>query len=209
MADLTANTTATSDAQKERALIERLLAGEEWAFEEMVRLHGPRMLASARRLLGNEEDARDAVQEALLSAFRAMGSFKGESRLGTWLHRIVINAALLKLRQERRHRREINLDDLMPRFRPDGHPEAPAVSWDDHFLKRAETEEMRRQVRGQIDQLPDTHRNVLLLRDIEGLDTRQTAELLDINENAVKARLHRARQALRTLLDELFRGEAA
>src|SRR5215510_12491477 len=88
--------------QGEPKLLERLLAGDEQAYEELVRTYGGRMLAVARRFLPVEEDARDAVQDAFLSAFRSISSFEGHAQLSTWLHRIVVNAALMKLRTRRR-----------------------------------------------------------------------------------------------------------
>ena len=87
----------------EAALVARLQAGEDDAFAACLRTYCGRLLAAARRILGNEEDARDAVQDAFLSAFKEIGNFLGQSRLGTWLHRIVVNAALGRLRRSRRH----------------------------------------------------------------------------------------------------------
>src|SRR5262245_65193359 len=108
-----------AEDEAEAALVAGLRAGVAAAYEEMVRSHLPRMLATARRVLGNEEDARDAVQDAFLSAFRALNSFEGQSRLSTWLHRIAVNAALMKLRSKRR-RPERPITDLLPRFTEDG-----------------------------------------------------------------------------------------
>jgi RNA polymerase sigma-70 factor (ECF subfamily) len=191
-------------ALDETALLVRLRAGEEAAFETMVRAFGGRLLAAARRLLGNEEDARDAVQEAFLSAFRALDRFEGEARLSTWLHRIVLNAALMRLRTRRR-RPETSIEELLPRFLEDGHAADPAQEWKLPLdaVARNETREL---VRRSIERLPEPYRNVLLLRDVEELDTDETARLLGLSESAVKTRLHRARQALRGLLDPHLRG---
>src|SRR5438132_11627990 len=101
------------EREEEAALVAELRAGDEPAFERMVRLYSPRMLAAARRILGNEEDARDAVQDAFISAFKAMTSFEGESRLATWLHRIGINAALMRLRSRQR-KNERPISELLP-----------------------------------------------------------------------------------------------
>ncbi|MBK8267684.1 MAG: sigma-70 family RNA polymerase sigma factor [Planctomycetes bacterium] len=191
----------------EPQLVARLQSGESDAFELMVRLYGGRMLMVARRLLFNEEDAREAVQEAMLSAFRGIGGFAGQSKLSTWLHRIAVNASLLKLRSQRRVQ-ERPIEGLLPRFLDDGHQERPAVEWRETATDIVQSRESRELVRRRIAELPETYRTVLMLRDIEELDTRETAELLGIEENAVKVRLHRARQALRTLLDEHFRGNA-
>ncbi len=185
----------------ERGLIARLRAGDDAAYEELVRSQGARMLAVARRFLRSEEDARDAVQEAFLSAFKAMGRFEGGSRLSTWLHRIVVNAALMKLRSRQR-KPEISIEELLPRFLENGHFADPPSEWQQSADQALERRETRERVRGAIDRLPENYRTVLLMRDIEGLDTAETAEALDVSPNAVKIRLHRARQALRGLLDE-------
>ena len=181
-------------------LLERLRAGEEAAYEELVRTHGGRMLAVARRFLPVEEDARDAVQDAFLSAFRALPTFEGNARLSTWLHRIVVNAALMKLRTRRR-KPEQSIEELLPGYLEDGHFERPASPWRSDDLDPAEQHELRDLVLRSIHALPEGHRNVLLLRDIEDLDTEEAAQLLGISPGAVKTRLHRARQALRELLE--------
>jgi RNA polymerase sigma-70 factor (ECF subfamily) len=194
---------AAAGAAGEAELVARLKAGDQRAFEQLVRDNGSRMLGLARRLLRDEESARDVVQEAFLSAFRAMGRFSGQARLSTWLHRIVINTALMRLRSRRR-RPEEPIEPLLPSFRSDGHHVTEFTTWPD--AERAiERREIRDLVRRAIEELPESYRAVLVLRDIEGLDTAETARMLDLTENAVKIRLHRARQALRTLLDQRFR----
>ena len=192
----------------ESKLIERLKAGDDDAFEELVRAHGGRMLSVAKRMLRNEDDAGDAVQDAFLSAFRAIHRFEGGSQLGTWLHRIVVNAALMKLRTRRRKPEE-PLDPLLPRFLDDGHLENPAQTWTRSADQVLESEETRKLVLDRIAELPETYRTILLLRDVEDLDTEETAKALEISPGAVKTRLHRARLALRELLDPHLReGEA-
>jgi len=183
-------------------IVERLRAGEESAFEEVVRLHGGRLLEVARRLLDNEEDARDAVQECFASAFRNIGGFQGEARLSTWLHRIVVNASLARLRRRRRHP-EVSIETLLPRYLEDGHAVEPPLPWRSE-PDRLVAAELWEKVRESIGKLPEAYRTVIVLRDIEGLDTEETARLLDATRTAVKVRLHRARQALRALLDPYF-----
>lgn len=187
------------ESASDAAFLKRLRRGDDDAFEELVRQYGGRMLATARRMLGTEDDAGDAVQEAFLSAFKAIGTFKGTAKLSTWLHRILINSALMKLRSRRR-RPEEPIDDLLPRFDEQGGWVDEVASWyapSDLLLQRQETRAM---VRRCIDQLPDSYRTVLLLRDIEELDTDEVADMLGVTPTAVKVRLHRARQGLRTLL---------
>jgi len=194
---------ATPLPDTESALVERLRAREEAACEELVRAHSGRLLSVARRMLRNEEDARDAVQEGFVSAFRAIQRFNGDCRLSTWLHRIVVNAALMKIRTRSR-RPEESIDDMLPRFLADGHHAEPTSEWAsaNTLLEQRET---RERVRAAIDQLPESYRTVLMLRDIEELDTAETAQLLGLTPNTVKIRLHRARQALAKILEPSFR----
>jgi RNA polymerase sigma-70 factor (ECF subfamily) len=184
-------------------LIERLTVGENAAFDELVRIAGGRMLAVARRMMSREEDAQDAVQEAFLSAFKNLSRFDGRSQLTTWLHRITVNACLMKLRSQRR-RPERAIEDFLPTFAEDGHQTRNSAAWKPNAADGIELGETRELVREKINELPEQYRVVLMLRDIEELSTEETAQALDMTTNAVKTRLHRARQALRTLLDPHF-----
>ena len=190
---------------EENDLVAALKKGDDSAFEQVVRQFGPRMLAVARRFLTNEADAQDAVQDAFLSAFRGIEGFQEGAKLSTWLHRIVVNAALMKLRTRRRHP-ETPIEDLLPKFQSDGHREGAPIDWagaeDTSVLDR----ETQRVIRSKIDELPESYRTVLLLRDIEERSTAETAEALGMTETAVKTRLHRARLALRHLIDPLVGG---
>ena len=193
-------------APDDAALLARVRAGDERACEALVRRHGGRMLAVARRFLRTEEDSADAVQDAFLSAFRSLDGFEGNSALGTWLHRIVVNVCLMRLRARSRSR-EVGIDGLLPVFDETGHHGRPVRPWEDPALARLTRAEVCAQVRACIEELPEPYREVLLLRDIEEFDTEQTAQHLGINPGAVKVRLHRARQALRTLLEPVVLGE--
>lgn len=186
------------------SLVAGLRAGDAMAFETLLDRYGPRLLRLARRFLASEEDARDALQDAMVSVFKSIGNFEAHSMLSTWLHRIVVNACLMKLRTKRR-RDEIDLEDVLPRFKKDGHQVEPSQPWTESAESMLERDELRALVRSSIEQLPETHRVVLQLRDIEELSTEETAEILGITPNAVKIRLHRARQALRALLDRHMR----
>jgi RNA polymerase sigma-70 factor (ECF subfamily) len=190
----------SSRAQEAEAqLVARVRAGDGEASAALVWRYGGRMLAVAGRFLRSAEDRDDAVQDAFLAAFRWLDKFEGNSSLGTWLHRIVVNACLKKLSAQSRNR-AVPIDDLLPAFDETGHHTQPVRSWEQQAWSRLMREETRIQVRACIHRLPESYRTVLLLRDIEELDTEQTAQQLGITPGAVKTRLHRARQALRTLL---------
>ncbi len=188
---------------EEQALLAGLRAGSDTAFETLVRTTSPRLLAVARRIVGSDEDARDVLQEAYASAFKSIGRFEGNAKLSTWLHRIVVNMALMRLRTRKRKPEE-SIEPLLPAFKDDGHMVQVTGQWDDGADVALERAEVQAYVRAQIDKLPDTYRTVLLLRDIEEMSTNDVATLLDTTDNAVKIRLHRARQALRGLLAERF-----
>ena len=184
----------------ESELIVRLRQGDPASFEQLVRAHGGAMLAVSRRLVRNEADAQDCVQEAFLKAFQNIDGFESRARLGTWLHRIVVNVALGKIRTRTR-RAESSIEDLLPEFDSAGcrvESERAGAASPEAILGSAE---IVKQVRRCIDQLPEPYRNVLILRDIEGYDTDETATFLGMSPGAVKTRLHRARAALKTLLE--------
>ena len=188
----------------ESDILVRLRAGDAGAYEELVRAHGGRMLAVARRLVRNQSDAEDCVQEAFLNAFQNIDRFEGRAGLGTWLHRIVVNAALGRIRTRTR-RAEGSIEDLLPEFDADGIRMDGEPSGGNLPESILESAEIRQHVRGRIDALPESYRNVLLLRDIEGYDTDETATFLGMTSGAVKTRLHRARAALKTLLERVVR----
>lgn len=187
----------------ESVLLARLRARDEQAFEAVVRAYGGRLLAVARRFVHAEADAQDIVQSAYLSAFRGLDQFQGSSKLSSWLHRIVVNTALMKVRSRRRKPEE-SIEDLLPTFQDDGHHAEQFSDWStpaDALLERKET---RATVRARINELPESYRSVLLLRDIEELSTQEVAAMLGVTPVAVKVRLHRARQALLALLRKTY-----
>jgi RNA polymerase sigma-70 factor (ECF subfamily) len=188
----------------EAALLAGMQAGEGDAFEACVRAYGGRLLLVARRILRNEEDAADAVQDAFLSAFKGIGQFKGQAQLGTWLHRIVVNSSLSRLRRRQR-RPEQSIEALLPHFGEGEHQIDPPAPWKAAPETTLQSRETRELVQRCIGELPEAYRIVLLLRDIEGLATEETAAILETSIAVVKTRLHRARQALRSLLDPHFR----
>lgn len=189
--------------EEEASLLARIRVGDEEAYATLVRRHAGALLAVARRFLDCQADCDDAVQDAFVSAFQSLDTFAGNARLGTWLHRIIVNHCLMKLRQRKR-RRTVSLDGLLPTFDETGHHTRPVSSWGQQPEARLSQAETCAQVRACIHRLPEPFRVVLLLRDIEERDTDETAALLNISRAAVKTRLHRARQALRTLLEPVF-----
>jgi RNA polymerase sigma-70 factor (ECF subfamily) len=193
--------TPSAEVAAELALVERMQAGDDAAYDTFVRQYSGRSLNQARRILDNEADAADAVQDAFLSFFKSIQSYKGQAQLGTWLHRIVINAALMKLRSQQR-RPEQNVEDLLPDFHPDGHRVDPLPAWSENPEEMLQKAQTRRLLHIKISELPEGYRNVLIHRDIQDMSTEETAQALGESVTNVKTRLHRARQALRKLLEE-------
>lgn len=189
---------------QEPELLEGLRRGDDKCAETLVRTHIAALLQLANRYLDDEEDSKDAVQEGFAAAFRSIDKFRGEAGLGTWLHRIVVNICLKKIRCRERKPEE-SLDALLPVFdaRMCRIELLRTVADPEILLERKET---RRLVRRMIAELPESYRTVLLLRDIEGYSTREAAEAIGISEGSLKVRLHRARAALKTKLEPVLGG---
>jgi RNA polymerase sigma-70 factor (ECF subfamily) len=175
--------------------------------EQIVREHIGWMLSLAKRTLGGDQDAaEDAVQDAFVSAFRAMDLLKEPGSIKPWLHRITINAALTKLRQKKRQA-EQPINEFLPEF--DQNDCRLEDRWS--YLARLEdvqyNQERLDMLSCAFSSIPESYRIVLQLRDIEGYDTLEVADLLEISESNVKVRLHRARSALKKLIEPMLRGE--
>jgi RNA polymerase sigma-70 factor (ECF subfamily) len=188
-------------------LLARLGAGDRQAFEALVREYRGRMLAIAQRFLACAEDGEDAVQEALLAAYRSLESFKGNSELWTWLYRVLVNACRMVRRSRSRHRM-VSLEDVSHSGGEPGHGAIPSPRSTEPPHACAERTEMQAWVHDSIARLPEHYRQVLLLRDIDELNIDQTAQRLGTSRGAVKSRLHRARQALRARIAPRFRTSA-
>lgn len=195
-------TAAQAQGWNEGQVLAGLRRGDDDAFEQVFRRYGSRMVATARRLLGNDEDARDTVQEAMLSAFKAVGRFEGGAQVGTWLHRIVVNAALMRLRSRKR-KPETSIEDLLPGYQADGHRllRVEDDPFPDEILERAQLLALLREC---VTELPEAYRQVYVLRDVEEMSSEEVALAMGLTPNAVKIRLHRARQALMTLVQERY-----
>ena len=186
--------------------IQNLKNGDVAFTEKFVREHTGWMLSVSRQILRDDTLAEDSVQVAFANIFGSLHTFRGHSRIRTWMHVIVVNQALMALRKQKRLQ-ETPIDDLLPVFddadcRVEGH--WVILETPESLLERAQTKEV---VLGLIDQLPENYRIVLLLRDIEELDTLDVAKILELSESNVKVRLHRARSALKKLLEPLLRGQ--
>jgi len=179
-------------------LLSAIEQGDQAAFDLFVGRYGRRLMAFGQRMCGNREDAEDVLQDTLLTAYKGLHRLRDPGAVRTWLYRVASNACLMKRRKQARSR-EISLDDFKPPGWEDGYvPEIPDWSHlPDGSARRAE---LRDALERGFRELPADYRVVMLLRDVEGLSTRETAEALDVREPTVKMRLHRARLAMRQLL---------
>lgn len=179
----------------------RLKAGDQAAYAQLVEEQAARIYRLALRMMGNETDAEDVLQETFLSAFRSIDSFEERSSLSTWLYRIATNAALMRLR--RKEPEQVSVDEPLERDDGDLLPrqffDFCCLPEDDLLRDEARAEMLR-----AIEELPATLRSVFVLRDIEGLSTEETASALDLSTSAVKSRLMRARLKLHERLSTYF-----
>ncbi len=184
-----------------RDLVDRLVARDPTAFEELVRKHGPRMLCVARRYLPRPPDAEDALQDAFVYVVRHIGGFRRACALDTWLHRVVVNCALTSLR---RTGRAVTATPEMTVLERSGRPggRVPPPSAHDTLAR----DETRRALAVGLARLPASQRALLLLRDVDALEITSIAELLAIRVPTVRVRLHRARRALRRVLRPRMEG---
>jgi RNA polymerase sigma-70 factor (ECF subfamily) len=180
-------------AQTERELVARAQAGEVAAFEELVGLHADRLFAVVLRVVGDRGEAEDVVQESLLRAWRGIGRFQARSMFFTWLYRIALNEANRALEKRGRAGRSVPVDDEAVQLAAPAH-EGPA--------RQAEHEELRHALELAIASLAPPYRTALVLRDIEGLSTREAAGIVGIGEAAFKSRLHQARLKVRDALGD-------
>jgi RNA polymerase sigma-70 factor (ECF subfamily) len=181
--------------ESEEILVERAQGGERAAFEELVRRHADRLYAVVLRFLADSDQAEEVTQEAFLRAWRSIGRFRGRSAFFTWLYRIGLNEAKRSAARRPPGRPPISLDD---------EPIEQAPDWSQAPEARQASGELRAVLEGAIRDLPMGYRLPLILRDIEGLSTREAAAAMELREAAFKSRLHRARLAVRRVIDEYY-----
>ncbi len=186
----------------ESALVAQAKAGDQNAFSELVRRYERKIYRLAKNITRNDEDAEDVLQDAFLKAYTHLDNFKGDSKFYTWIVRIAVNEALMRLRK-RKNDRSVPLDE--PVDLGEETVTREIAVWEDNPEQQYSQEEWRRILDEAIDTLKPDFRTVFVLRDIEELSTEETAETLGISIPAVKSRLLRARLALREKLTRQFK----
>ena len=188
-------------------LVAALREGDEAAAETLFGRYGDRAYRLAFGITRTAEDAEEVVQDAFWRVVRKIGTFRGESALGSWVYRIVANAAYERLRSRARHRDEISLSEVLPAFEADGRYAEPIADWSARIDDRAVQVEVRAALNAAIGELPATYRALIILRDFEGLSMAEAAEAVGITVTAAKTRSYRARLFLRKRLAALFSDE--
>jgi RNA polymerase sigma-70 factor, ECF subfamily len=185
-------------------LVVRARGQDFGAFEELVERYDDKIFRLAYRFVRNETEAKEIVQDTFLSVWRKLDTFKGDSQFGSWLYRVAANAALMRLRAQRRHP-EVSTEELPVDYLDNyGHLPTQGENWAKRPDDELQSDELRRRIQKAVDELPEIYRTVFLVRDVEGLSTEETAEALGISVPTVKTRLHRARIALRDAIGGYF-----
>lgn len=199
------------ERENEVELIRRLIAGEPEAFEHFVDYFRARIFHYSWLMCGHREDAEEIAQETLMKVFESADQLREPDKIKSWVFRIAKNACLTKRRKSVfAPARELSLDELMPSKHQDGDQVRLEIAdWSSLPDGNALQSEMKQLLERAIRELPETYRSVVLLRDMEELSTQETAQILDVSEDVVKTRLHRARLAIRKRLDEDLRGNAS
>lgn len=195
-------TTSIPAGFDESVLVAQAKAGDQNAFAELVNRYERKIYRLAKNITRNDEDAEDVLQEAFLKAYSHLDSFKGDSKFYTWIVRIAVNEALMRLRK-RKTDRSLSLDE--PVELGEETVTREIAVWEDNPEQQYSQEEWRRILDEAVDTLKPDFRTVFVLRDIEELSTEETAETLGISVPAVKSRLLRARLALREKLTRQFK----
>ena len=182
----------------EPEIIARVLAGERNLFHDLIRPYERMVYLTAISILKDETEAEETAQEAMISAYRHLGSFRAEAKFSTWLVTITVNAARQKLRKAKRATME-SIDERLESAEGDFTP-AFLTDWREVPLAALERGELRDAIRAAVAELPEIYREVFTLRDVEEFDVAETATALGVSENVVKVRLHRARMLMQKRL---------
>jgi RNA polymerase sigma-70 factor (ECF subfamily) len=187
----------------DQALVEKAKTGDYQAFEALVNRYEGKIYRLARRMLRNQEDAEDALQEAFLQVYRGLKGFEGRSSFSTWLFRLATNVCLMKIRhRETEPATLLPLEEYLPRHE-EGEP--PHIQhWPDKPEEVLLNKESRQKMLEALERLPAEYRAIFILRDVEGFSNAEAGEALGISVAAVKSRLHRARLTLRGMLSSYF-----
>lgn len=182
-------------------LIKRFTKGCEVSFEEIVRRYETKVHNLAMRLTRNGEDAEEVLQDVFVTVYRKISGFEGKAKFSSWLYRITVNAAFMKLRK-RKQDQSVSMEDVMPYIQNKAAPQKNAFGALSDFV--AINNQLKDALEGAIGRLPDDYRAVFILRDIDGLSNKEVSKILGLSIPAVKSRLHRSRLMLRKRLRRTY-----
>ncbi len=182
-------------------LVDLFKGGEISAFEEIISRYEAKVMNLALRFTRNQEDAEEVMQDVFTTVYRKIDGFRGQSAFSSWLYRIVVNAAFMKLRKKKQSQ-TVSMEDLAPAVKQYC-MERESVT-NTHSYNITVTRELQEVLQRAIDKLPDQYRAVFVLRDVDGLSNQETGEILDLSIPAVKSRLHRSRIMLRKRLHRYY-----
>ena len=189
--------------EAENELVRTLQEGNLDAFDKLAELYQKKIYGLSFNLTRNAMDAQDITQEVLLTLFKKINTFQGRSAFSSWVYRITLNAAYMKLRSKKKEP-NVSLDDLLPSYNSSGFQKDKIQDWSENTDSLLFSNETREIIQKAVDQLPEKEKVVFILRDVDGLSTEKVSEILDLTIPAVKSRLHRARLFLRKKLSNYF-----
>ena len=191
------------DKETEESLVRDLQNGNLEAYDKIAEIYQKKIYGLSFNLTRNQMDAQDVTQEVLLTLFRKINMFQGKSAFSSWVYRITVNASYMRLRSKKKEP-NVSIDELMPSFNSAGFQQEKIQDWSENTESLLFTKETRDVINKAVDLLPEKEKVVFLLRDVEGLSSEKTGEILDLTVPAVKSRLHRARLFLRKKLSAYF-----
>lgn len=181
-------------------LIKEFRRGNQESFEELIQRYATKAYSLATRFVHSREDAEEVLQDVFVTVYRKIGGFKGQSSFSSWLYRVTVNSALMKLRK-RKQSRAVSIEDVMPQVRDFIISKSAELNEGESNSSR---NEVLKALEEAIQKLPDDYRPVFVLRDVDGLTSREVGKILNLSIPAVKSRLHRSRLMLRRRLKSLF-----
>jgi RNA polymerase sigma-70 factor (ECF subfamily) len=190
-----------TEVNSDEELIAKFTKGCIFSYEELVKRYETKVHNLSMRLTRNPEDAEEVLQDVFITVYRKISGFEGKSKFSSWLYRITVNAAFMKLRKKKQDQ-TVSLDDMLP------HLQNKAITQMNAFGARSDSlatnNEIRALLEGAIAKLPDDYRAVFILRDMDGLSNKEVGKILDLSIPAVKSRLHRSRLMLRKKLRKFY-----